>query len=538
MLMLPTDAPERADLHEHGELQEHADAPERSELAERTLLPLLSIRGLSKVYGPTTVVDDIQLTIPHGTIHALLGESGAGKSTLISMLAGMIRADAGHIEIDGVRRRVRSVKDAQKLGIVALPQELTLVPTLSAPENIFLGQRQHGALGLISRRDLEQDAAVQLARLGQRVPLRTPVGELSAVQQTMVALARALASDSRLLMLDEPTAALTAAEAEQLFGVLQSLRAAGTSIIYVSRRLDEVFRLADTVTVLRSGTLVWTKPVGETHTGDVVAAMTGLAEPVSLPVRAPTPALGTEILRVEALHGHRLQGVSLSASAGRILGIAGLAGSGRSELLRLIAGDQRMRAGQVLLDGVPVAGGSVRRAMERGIALVPAERRRQGLVMTASIRRNIALANEAAAGWLGLASRRRERAVAERGVVQLPITESPRPRSALSRIVGELSSSDQQKVMLARYLERKPRVLLLDEPTRGVDRHTKTEIHAAIRRLADAGVAVIVVSSEIPELLGLVDEIAVLNEGKLGALLPAGDADEATILQHCYRKAD
>jgi ABC-type sugar transport system ATPase subunit len=547
--MLPTDVPDRSDAADEATV-DHAIA-DHIETAERTLLPLLSVRGLRKVYGSATVVDDIQLTIPHGTIHALLGENGAGKSTLIKMLAGVVPADGGHIEIDGVRRHARTVAEAQKLGIVALPQELTLVPTLNAPENIFLGQKQPGSFGLVSRRGLEQDAAVQLARLGQRIPLRTPVGELSAVQQTMIALARALARDARLLILDEPTAALTNSETEQLFTVLRSLRTAGTSIIYVSHRLDEVFALADTVTVMRNGARVWTKPVGDTHTDDVVAAMIGRAQHDIFPARAtsaaartdgtaaaagPTAGSGnapTEILRLEALQGHRVQDVSLTASTGRILGIAGLAGSGRSELLRLIAGDERMRGGKVLLDGQPLTGGSVTRAMAAGISLVPEERRRQGLVMTASIRSNIALANLAALSWFGIASRRRERAMAERGVAQLQISAS-----SLSQTVDELSGGNQQKVVLAKYLERKPRVLLLDEPTRGIDVGTKAEIYAVIRRLADAGVAVIVVSSEIPELLGLADEIIVLREGRLSARLPAAGTDEATILHHCYRKAD
>ena len=514
------------------DLTERADQPERV----HTLLPLVSICGLSKVYGSTTVVDDFQLSIAPGTIHALLGENGAGKSTLISMIAGVIPSDAGHIEIDGVRRRVRSVADAHRLGIVALPQQLTLVPTLNVPENIFLGRKQPGSFGLVSRRGLEQDAAVQLARLGQRIPLRTPVGELSAVQQRMVALARALAHDARLLILDEPTAALTVGESERLFTVLRSVRATGTSIIYVTHRLDDVFRLADAVTVMRNGARVWTKPVGDTHQNDVITAMTGRAQLDVFPVRASTAHTApppVEVLRVENLRGHRLQGVSLTASAGRVLGIAGHAGSGRSELLRLIAGDERMRGGTILLDGKPVKGGSVTRAMASGIALVPEERRRRGLVMTASISSNIALANQKAVGRFGMASRRRERAMAKRGIDLLQITAS-----SLSQTVGELSGGNQQKIVLAKYLERKPRVLLLDEPTRGIDVGTKVEIYALIRAVADAGVAVLLVSSEIPELLGLADEIAVLRDGHLSALLTAADADEASILHHCYRKAD
>ena len=493
--------------------------------------PLLFIRGLSKDYGSIRVVNDIHLAIAAGTIHALLGENGAGKSTLIKMLAGVIPPDAGHLEMDGERQQIRSVADAQARGIVALPQELTLVPGLGAAENIYLGHRQPGALGVINHRQLERNARDQMARLGQSIPMNTPVGELSAVQQTMVALARALARDARVLVLDEPTAALTDAETEQLFEVLRGLRAAGTSIIYVSHRLEEVFTLADAATVLRNGSLVWTKPIAQTNTDDVVAAMIGRAQGEIFPARAINE--GVEVLRVTELTGYRLRGVSITARSGRVLGIAGLAGSGRSELLKIIAGAQKTTSGEVLLDGLVIRGNSVKRAMVAGIALVPEERRRQGLIMTQSIQVNIALANLPRVSRFGIASRRREQAMAARKVAELQIKAS-----SVRQPVDELSGGNQQKVVLAKYLERKPRVLLLDEPTRGIDIGTKAEIYSLIRGLAEEGVAVIVVSSEIPELLGIADDIAVLHEGTLSAVVPAAESDEESILHYCYGKLE
>ncbi|WP_181158535.1 sugar ABC transporter ATP-binding protein [Leucobacter massiliensis] len=490
---------------------------------------VLATRGISKDYGPVRVVSDITLEFRPGSIHALLGENGAGKSTLIKMLSGVIAPSAGRVLVDGEPRQLRSVRDGQALGVVALPQELSLVPGLAAAENIYLGMRRDGARGLVHRRRLDRDAAAQLERLGQRIPLDTPVGELSAVQQTMIALARALARDARVLILDEPTAALTDTETEQLFAVLRALRDAGTAIIYVSHRLEEVFALADTATVMRNGRHVWTKPIGETDTDDVVAAMIGREHGQVYPPRAEAP--GEPVLEVEELRGHTLKGVSIAAAAGRVLGIAGLAGSGRSELLKIIAGAERAQGGAVRLAGADVTRASLTAAMDAGIALVPEERRSQGLVMGDTIQSNIALANLRALSTLGVMRAARERATAERRAAELRIKAT-----SIRQPVDELSGGNQQKVVLAKYLERAPRVLLLDEPTRGIDIGTKAEIYQLIRRLAEAGVAVIVVSSEIPELIGLADEIAVLHEGRLAGTVPAAESTEESILHLCYRK--
>ena len=507
--------------------------------------PPLATRGLSKDYGPVRVVAGMTLEFHAGSVHALLGENGAGKSTLIKMLSGAIQPSEGEILVDGEPHQFRSVGDAQGRGIVALPQELTLVPSLGAAENIFLGVRRPGAGILVNRGSLNRDAAAILERLRQRIPLGTPVGELSAVQQTMVALARALARDARVLILDEPTAALTDTETEQLFAVLRELRDAGTAIVYVSHRLEEVFALCDTATVMRNGTHVWTKPIGETSHDDVVSAMIGRAHGQAFPPRADERAgeadgagsgsgsdSSTEpVLRVEELSGYTLRGVSLAARAGRVLGIAGLAGAGRSELLKIVAGAQRARGGQVLLDGRDVTRHSIGRSMGDGIALVPEERRGQGLVITDSIRGNIALANFGSLSGAGVMSRSREHRTAEKWAKDLQIKTT-----SVRQPVEELSGGNQQKVVLAKVLERQPRVLLLDEPTRGIDVGTKSDIYVLIRRLAESGVAVVVVSSEIPELIGIADEIAVLHEGELTGVVPAAGASEESILSLCYRK--
>ncbi len=493
--------------------------------------PVLATRNLSKDYGPIRVVANVSLNFHAGSIHALLGENGAGKSTLIKMIAGVVHPSDGTVEVDGEPVRFRSVKEGQAAGIVALPQELMLVPTLGAAENIYLGMRRPGVPGLLHRGRLNADATEQLARLGQSFDVTTPAVELSAIQQTMVALARALARDARVLVLDEPTAALTDTETEVLFAVLRSLRDQGTAIMYVSHRLDEVFALADTATVLRNGQHIWTKPMGQTQHDEVVASMIGRAPETEFPERASTD--GEPILRITELVGWTLRGVSLEARSGRVLGIAGLAGAGRSELLRLIAGVERPQAGTIELDGRDITRSSVAHSMAAGVALVPEERRRQGLVMNATIATNIGLGSLTHLSDSGIMRPGREQRLAQQQADELQIRAT-----SVRQDVAELSGGNQQKVVLAKYLARQPRVLLLDEPTRGIDVGTKGEIYQLIRRLTAEGVAVIVVSSEISELLGLADEVAVLHQGQLAGFVDAATSDQHTILHLCYGRLD
>lgn len=489
---------------------------------------VLTARGLSKDYGPVRVVDSVHLGFQRGSIHALLGENGAGKSTVIKMLSGATHPSEGEILVDGEPARFSSVKAGQAAGVVALPQELTLVPTLDAAENIFLGVQRPGRRALVDRRRLRRDAKEELARLGQEFPVDVPVRELSAVQQTMVALARALVRNARVLILDEPTAALTNTETGVLFEVLRTLRNAGTSIIYVSHRLEEIFALADLATVMRNGQVVWTRPVHETDAHEVVAAMIGRRQERLYPERHATE--GEPVLRTEGLRGFTVNGVSLTVHSGRVLGLAGLAGAGRSELLKLIAGAEHPRGGRVFLGENDLTGASLSRRMIAGVAYVPEERRSQGLVMRHSIASNITMASLHANSSLGVMDGRRERRRAGQGVEDLRIKAH-----SIRQSVDELSGGNQQKVVLAKYLARSPRVLLLDEPTRGIDIGTKAEIYHLVRRLADDGVAVVVVSSEIPELLGLADDIAVLREGLLAGIVPANEATEESILHLCFR---
>ncbi|PRZ40472.1 ribose transport system ATP-binding protein/rhamnose transport system ATP-binding protein [Antricoccus suffuscus] len=494
--------------------------------SQPTLAPL-RVAGLTKSYDGTTVVADLDLEIMPGKIHALLGENGAGKSTLIKMLSGLVTADSGHLTTDREVSPPRTVKQAQRLGIVALPQELSLVPTMNATDNIALGQRVGIRAGIVSAGRQRQYAERQLARLNQTIPMTVPVRELSPVQQTMIAIGRALSQDARYLILDEPTAALTDQEAQQLFGVLRQLRDDGVAILYVSHRLEEVFALCDTATVMRNGTIVATKAISEWTQDAVVSAMIGRDQNTLYPERESRP--GPQVLTVEGVDGFRLRDINLRVDAGSVLGIAGLAGAGRSELMRIIAGAQRPRSGRIGVAGTTLRTGSVTRAMRAGIALAPEERRSQGLVLGHTIRENVSIGNLGAVSRYGLVTKARERAITtqQTAALQVKARSSEQP-------VEQLSGGNQQKVVLAKYLAQLPKVLLLDEPTRGIDIGTKAEIYSLIRRLASDGVAVVVVSSEIPELIGVCDRIAVLNEGRLVAQVAADGATDDLILNYCY----
>ncbi|NUL45303.1 sugar ABC transporter ATP-binding protein [Cellulosimicrobium funkei] len=489
----------------------------------------LRATGISKHFDGVAALTEARLEVRPGEIHALLGENGAGKSTLIKVLTGVHQPDAGSIESAGQPARFAGVRDAHHAGVVALYQETSIIPTISVGENILLGERTPASSGLVRWSELRREARRQLDRLNQgRIPLRRLAGRLSPVQQTMVSVARALAADARVLILDEPTAALTDTEIKDLFAVLRGLRADGVGIVYVSHRLEEVFELCDRVTIMRNGQTIVTRDVAEMTIDEVISTMVGRPAEDLYPERGT--ATDRVVLRVEQLCGTKVQGMSFSAHAGEVLGIGGLAGSGRSELMRLLAGDQRRTGGTLSVDGEPVGGTSgVGRALDRGIALVPEERRSQGVSLGASIQDNIAGANLHRVSTGGWVSSRRVTELARRGMEDLRIkARGPRQQ------VGLLSGGNQQKVVLAKMLSRSPKVLLLDEPTRGIDVGTKAEIYRLIRRLAAEGTTIIAVSSELPELIGLSDRILILHEGRVSGEVPAAGADEETLLTYCY----
>jgi ABC-type sugar transport system ATPase subunit len=493
----------------------------------------LRAEGISKHFEGVAALSEARLEVRPGEIHALLGENGAGKSTLIKVLTGVHQPDAGRIESAGEEVRFSGVRDAHHSGVVALYQETSIVPTISVAENILLGERTPSSSGLISWNRLYREARRQLDRLNQgHIPLRRLAGRLSPVQQTMVSVARALAADARVLILDEPTAALTDTEIKDLFAVLRALREDGVGIVYVSHRLEEVFELCDRVTIMRNGQTIVTKEVAEMTIDEVISTMVGRSAEELFPERGT--ATDRVVLSVSGLNGNKVRGMSFSAHAGEVLGIGGLAGSGRSELMRLLAGDQKRTAGTITVEGRELSGSrGVGRALEHGIALVPEERRSQGVSLGATIQDNIAIANLSRvsnAGWVSASGIAR---LAREGIADLRIkTRGPRQQ------VGLLSGGNQQKVVLAKMLARNPKILLLDEPTRGIDVGTKAEIYRLIRALAAAGTTIIAVSSELPELIGLSDRILIMHEGRVSGEVSAADADEELLLSYCYgRKA-
>jgi ABC-type sugar transport system ATPase subunit len=490
----------------------------------------LRVTGLHHRYGAQPVLSDVHLEVAPGEIHALLGANGAGKSTLIKVVGGVLRPQSGTIEVDGRPVQLRGVRDARDAGIVTVQQDLGLVGPLTTVENLYLGRRLPRRGLLVDRPAARRQAGAWLAVVGAEVPLDRPVAELSPVQQTTVALARALSTDARVLILDEPTAALTDQETTVLFGLLRRLRAGGTAIVYVTHRLHEVFELADRITVLRDRRIVRTLAPAGTDAEALVQLMAGDARPAAdhTPPRQPPGTGGPGLLSVEGLSGRRVRDVSLTLRPGEILGIAGLAGSGRSELLRLIAGAQRPLAGRVLRDGRPVRPGSTGRALAAGIALVPEDRLRQAIMPDASVLANLVLAGLGGLSTAGVRRKRRELAAYRGQAAGLDIRAAGPHQPA-----GQLSGGNQQKLILGRMLHRSPAVLLLDEPTRGIDVRTKQAIRELVVRTA-ATAGVIVVTSELDELIAIADRLLVLREGRVVAELTAADADERTILRHCY----
>ncbi|MFF7652096.1 sugar ABC transporter ATP-binding protein [Streptomyces sp. NPDC007983] len=491
--------------------------------------PLLTMSGITKSFPGVRALDGVDLDVQAGEVHCLLGQNGAGKSTLIKVLAGAHQPDGGEIVWQGNPVVLKSPVAAMRLGIATIYQELDLVEGLSVAENIFLGHEPATA-GFVRSRAARATAAELLARLGHpEIDPRRLVGELSAAAQQIVSMARALSHDVRLIVMDEPSAALDPDEVDNLFRIVGDLTTGGVAVVYISHRLEEIRRIGDRVTVLKDGRAAARGlPARTTPTRDIVALMTGRDVEYAFPRRA-TPAPGAEekpLLRLEGLaRAGEFEPVDLDLAPGEIVGLAGLVGSGRSEILETVYGARRPTAGRVLVDGRPLRPGSVTAAVRAGLGLAPEERKAQALLMLESVTRNVSvssLARFSRAGWL---DRGAERDAARRSVRDLSLhPDDP------ERPVRTLSGGNQQKAVLARWLLRGCRVLLLDEPTRGVDVGARAELYAVIRRLADDGMAVLLVSSELPEVLGLADRVLVLREGRVVHTAPAGELDEHRVL--------
>jgi L-arabinose transport system ATP-binding protein len=487
--------------------------------------PALAFDRIGMEFPGVVALSEVSFAVAAGSVHALVGENGAGKSTLLMILSGASRPTTGSVEIDGQPRRFANTADALAAGVAVIYQELHLVPQLSVAENIFLGHLPR-RFGWVDRRALAANARRQLELVGEDIDPATKLGRLPLAQRQMVEIAKALSRGARLIAFDEPTSSLSDREVRRLFAIIRELKGRGCAILYVSHRMEEIFALCDRITILRDGRHVETAPLATLSRDDVVRRMIG-RERAHLHHYTSRPQHGPG-LEVQGLLGPGLAApVSFSAAAGEILGFFGLVGAGRTELLRLIYGTARRQAGRVRVHGCDVDLASPRAAIAAGVVLCPEDRKRDGIVPVRSVHENI-----------NLSVRRRR---ARGGILINDTWEAENTRTQIERLrvrtpsgrqlIRHLSGGNQQKVILGRWLSEPVRVLLLDEPTRGIDVGARSELYALIQDLAREGVCVILVSSDLPEVLGVADRIAVMREGTLAAVLDRADATEEKLLR-------
>jgi ribose transport system ATP-binding protein len=493
------------------------------------MTPLLEMQGIEKSFPGVRAVRRGELNLRSGEVHALLGENGAGKSTFIKVLAGAQRADAGTIRVDGRELRVRTPHDSARAGIAVIYQEFNLVPSLSARENIFLG-RESSRAGFIARREEHKAARALFRQLDSDIDPETPCRSLSVAQQQLVEIAKALAQDARILVMDEPTAALSSREVEKLLAIVRELRGRGLGIIYVSHRLDEVFAVCDRATVMRDGEHIATEPVAELTRERLIELMVGRKLEAEFPRRVPN--IGAERLAVRGLsRGKAVQDVSFTLRRGEVLGLTGLVGAGRTELARLLFGADRPDAGQIMLDGRALRLRSPRDAIRAGICLLTEDRKQQGLVLGLPARENFGLPNLPDLSGGGFVREGQERRAFARFIDSMRI-KIPHQ----DQLTRHLSGGNQQKVVLAKWLQTNSEIVLIDEPTRGIDVGAKFEIYELINALVTGGKAVLMISSELPEVLGMCDRILVMREGRVaGEISDGARATQQQILRLATR---
>jgi ABC-type sugar transport system ATPase subunit len=488
-------------------------------------VPVLELRGIAKHFDGVTAVDGVDLALHAGEVHALVGENGAGKSTLVKIAVGFHRPDAGAVLVAGEEVHFASTRDAEAAGIAMIPQELDQFLDLTVAENLHVGRRRpRTGWGGIDTGAMEAAAAATLDRLGIDLDVRSDVRHLSVAHRQIVAIARALMDEARVVIMDEPTSALSEREAEQLFRIVGELTSAGVGVVYISHRLEEVFAIADRVTVMRDGEHIATRAATELDGEELVRLMVG--RPLSeLFTRSPKPA-GEVALEVRGLSlPGRFDDVDLTVRRGEVVGLAGLIGAGRTEVAQAIFGAAPAATGTIAVDGREVRITRPADAMELGIAYVPEERQSQGLVLEFSIARNISLAHLRSLTQRGMIDRRGERALAQRFSETLTIRGAP-----LHAPVGRLSGGNQQKVVVSKVLARDPEIILLDEPTRGIDVGAKSEIYELIDDLAAQGKAIVLISSELLEVLALADRVVVMREGRVAGELPRDEADQERVM--------
>jgi rhamnose transport system ATP-binding protein len=488
-------------------------------------VPRLALDQAAKAFGAVHALVDGSITLLPGEAHALVGENGAGKSTLVKILAGVYQPDGGTLSVDGQLTVLSGPIAARDAGISIIYQEPTLFPDLTVAENIFMGRQPLRAGRRIDRPAMNRSAGEIFARLGVALDPQRQARGLSVADQQIVEIAKALSSHANVLVMDEPTAALTTVEVERLFEVIRALRREGASVLFISHRLEEVFAICQRVTIMRDGRFVRTAAIGEITVDEVIRSMVGRDLDVLFP--KTKTSVGEVVLQVDRLSREGvLHDISFSVRRGEIVALAGLVGAGRSEVARAIFGIDRRSAGVVTVRGQVLPNGSPLASMAAGVALVPEDRRQQGLVMDLGVDRNIALASLARLSRFGLISRTRERDLAASWANRLQVKFG-----RLTSAVSTLSGGNQQKVVLSKWLARDPALLIIDEPTRGIDVGTKAEVHRILDGLVAGGLAVLMISSELPEVLGMADRILVMREGRISAELSRAEADEDSVMR-------
>ncbi|WP_323101250.1 sugar ABC transporter ATP-binding protein [Intrasporangium sp. YIM S08009] len=486
---------------------------------------ILELREVSKSFGPVVALRSGSLLARAGSIHALVGENGAGKSTLVKMVAGVHRRDSGEFLLDGQPVDFGSTAESKAAGVAVIYQEPTLFPDLSVTENIFMGRQTLGRARRIDKPAMYAEAARLFAGLGVHIDPRRPALGLSIADQQIIEIAKAISLDAKVLIMDEPTAALSGVEVERLFTVARQLRDEGRAIVFISHRFDEVFSLCDTVTVMRDGAYIDTRTIAGTSVGEIVNLMVGREVEDLFPKVVAN--VGEVILDVEALSSTgTFHDVSFSVRRGEIVGLAGLVGAGRSEIARAVFGVDRYDSGTVTMKGDAVPAANPTAAIRCGMAFIPEDRRKQGLVTDASVADNISSVIRHKLTTAGLITRSRENRASGPWAARLEVKTN-----ALDMAANTMSGGNQQKVVIAKWLASEPDLLIIDEPTRGIDVGTKAEVHRLLSELAGQGMAILMISSELPEVLGMADRVLVVCEGRLTAELSREDATPERVMR-------
>ena len=484
----------------------------------------IEMKGIDKSFGTNQVLKNAGFLLKDGEVHALMGENGAGKSTLMKILTGVYTRDAGTVLVDGKEVVYKNPQEAEKAGIVFIYQELNVLFDLTVEENLFMGKEITKGFGVCDKKAMRKKAQEIMGRMGVNIPVTAQMSDLSVGQQQMVEICKALMVDAKVLIMDEPTAALTQSETEVLFEVIKSLRAKGVSIVYISHRMEEIFELCDRITVLRDGTYIDTKYIKDINMDDIVQMMIGRTIGERFPKR--DVQIGKEVIRVEGLTSGKLfKKVNFSVKAGEVLGVSGLMGAGRTEIMQAIFGNIPVESGKIYIDGKEVTIKNPRQAIAAGIGFITEDRKTEGLLLEKSIAENIEIVNLKKVSKNSVISMAKQKALVKKGIEEFRIKCFGPDHEC-----NNLSGGNQQKVVLAKWIYTDPKILILDEPTRGVDIGAKKEIYSVINDLAAKGVAVIMVSSELPEVLGMSDRIMVVHEGKVTGIVEASEVDQAKVM--------